>query len=297
MFVRRRAFTIAEALISCVLLLIILGVVGESIRMALRAQRKGEAQRQATAFGREVLHRIGQEMATAISVGLLPGGGELASGVIYPDYREPAYQAFPTEPLYRREQDRQVLPNSAGTVKFDRVYNRVIFTTPGKRSANFSDSLSEYVVVEFVVPPRPDAPTVPQSRLFRRTFRLQSDPLATSLPCLDLLDNYAVIRGAFFSIDPSDPMGNVNQLEASLTPEARNQRGVVVELPRADDRIEFSVEHTEAAPLRTRPLPNDPKFQPHLFGITAALSLDKQGNDNFLASQVVRQQVTIKSGF
>lgn len=293
---RTRGFTLFEAVVSLALTLTILLVVGESIRYAVRSHRRGEANRQAVATGREMLNRLTQEMATSISLGILPNGGELQSGVVYPDYARELNTPFGTSGLYRREQVTKPLPGGA-TIGVDRAYNRLIFTTPGRRSGQFNDSLTEFVFVEFLVPPQPSTPELPQGKLLRRTFRVQPDALASDLPGLTLGGAYEVVRPLFFAVEPSAPLSNPNMLEASMTLAQRQERCVILELPRADDELQFSVEHTAATVQRTTPLPRDPAYEPALFTVSVSLSLDKQGPGKFLASQVLSQQVTIKSGF
>lgn len=289
-------FTLLEAMVSTFLLATILLVVGESVRYAVRAHRRGEAKRQAMAQGREVLNRLTQEMATSISLGILPNGGELQSGIVYPDYASGLSQPFGSIPLYRREHVNKTLPDGS-TVPVDRAYNRLIFTTPGKRSGQFSDSLTEYVFVEFVVPPRPDDTSKPTNVLLRRTFRVLADPLATEIPGLGVTGNYEVVNPTFFLLNPADPLGNLNMIENGLTPEQRRERCTVLELPRPEDELQFSVEHTAATVQRTTPLPRDPAYEPALFTVTVSLGLDPQEQGTFLASQVLSQQVTIRSGF
>lgn len=196
MFVKaRRAFTLAEAMVGLFLLSIILGVVAEAIRWAVRSHRSGEAKRQAVALGRDVLNRISSEMSTSIGMGLLPNGGELRSGVVYPDY-SPALNLPFTGNLYKREHVLQTLPGGS-TVNVDRAYNRLIFSSPGRRSNVFSDSLADYVFVEYAVPGRLDNPDVPQNKLYRRTYRVLTDPLATAIPGLTVTGNYEVANGTF----------------------------------------------------------------------------------------------------
>ena len=296
MFVKaRRAFTLAEAMVGLFLLSIILGVVAEAIRWAVRSHRSGEAKRQAVALGRDVLNRISSEMSTSIGMGLLPNGGELRSGVVYPDY-SPALNLPFTGNLYKREHVLQTLPGGS-TVNVDRAYNRLIFSSPGRRSNVFSDSLADYVFVEYAVPGRLDNPDVPQNKLYRRTYRVLTDPLATAIPGLTVTGNYEVANGTFFALDPNDPLGNLNMVDAALTPEQKLQRGLVMELPKPDDQLQFSIEHTAATAQRTTPLPNDPAYQPALYTITVSMMIDSQGNNKFYGSQVLTQQVTIKSGY
>lgn len=282
-------------MISTALIVVILLVVGESVRCALRAHRRGEANRQSIAMGREVLNRLVNEMSTSISVGVLPSGGELASGVVYPDYAQALNNLF-AAPLYQRERVNKTLPNG-NTVVVDRAFNRLIFTTPGKRSTQFNDSLTEYVFVEFVVPPNPLVAERPHNRLLRRTYRFLDNPLATAIPGLQIAGNYAVVAPDFFALNPNDPLGNPNMLESGLSLEQRAERCVIKELPRDDDELRFSVEHNEATAQRTSPLPRDPAFETGLFTISVQVSLDKQGENNFLASHVLTQQVTIKAGY
>lgn len=293
---RRRGFTLLEATLATALTLTILLVVGESIRYAVRSHRRGEANRQAVALGREVLNRITHEMATSISLGILPNGGELQSGVVYPDYARDLNAPFGTAGLYRRERVNKPLPD-ASTIGVDRAYNRLIFTTPGRRSGQFSDSLTEFVFVEFLVPPQVQNPELPQGKLIRRTFRVQPDALASELPGLALAGAYEVVRPLFFTVQANDPLANPNMLEASLSPEQRRERCLIAELPRPDDELQFSVEHTAATILRTTPLPRDPVYEPALFTVSVSVALDKQEPGKFLASQVLSQQVTIKSAF
>lgn len=296
MFVkRRRAFTLTEAMVGMFLLSLILGVVAEAIHWAVRSHRSGEAKRQALVLGREALNRITSELSTSIGMGLLPNGGELRSGVIYPDYSPTLFQPF-TGNLYKREHVLQTLPGGS-TVNVDRVYNRLIFSSPGKRSGVFSDSLSDYVFVEYLVPPRLDNAELPQNKLYRRTYRVLPDPLATVIPGLSLAGAYEVVNPIFFVLDANDPLNNLNMVDAALTPEQRVQRGLVVELPKALDQIQFSVEHTAATAQRTTPLPNDPAYQPALYTISVSLMIDSLGNNKFYGSQVLNQQVTIKSGY
>ena len=290
-----RGFTLVEAMVGMFLLSIILGVTAEAIRWAVRSHRSGEAKRQAVSLGREVLNRITSEMSTSIGMGLLPNGGELRSGVIYPDYAPTLNQPFTGE-LYKREHLLQTLPGGS-TVNVDRAYNRVIFSSPGKRSGVFNDSLADYVFVEYLVPPRTDNPDLPQNKLYRRTYRVQADPLATAIPGLLLAGNYEVANGTFFALDPADPLANPNLVDAAMTPEQKLQRGLVLELPKPEDRVQFSVEHTAATAQRTTPLPNDPAYQPALYTITVSILIDSQGNNKFYGSQVLTQQVTIKSGY
>lgn len=292
---RRKGFTLIEAMVSTVLILVILIVVGEAVRWALRAHRKGEANRQSQAFAREVLNRLVNEMSTSISMGLLPNGGELASGIVYPDYAVDLNTPF-AAPVYLRERVVKTLANGL-TVNVDRAYNRLIFTTPGKRSNNFRDSLTEYVFVEFLVPPRQDLPNLPQHRLYRRTFQVVSNPLASEIPGLQVVNNYEVANPNFFALSSLDPLGNTSMLEAALSPEQRQERGLILELPRQDDQLQFSVEHNAATLQRTSPLPRDPAFEPALFTVSVSVSLDKQGENKFLGSHVLSQQVTIKSGY
>lgn len=295
MFVRRRAFTLTEAMVGMFLISIILGVVAEAIRWAVRSHRVGEAKRQATVLGRDVLNRISAEMSTSIGMGLMPNGGELRSGVIYPDY-SPALNLPFTGNLYKREHVLQTLPGGS-TVNVDRAYNRLIFSSPGKRSGVFNDSLADYVFVEYLVPPRVGNADLPQNKLYRRTYRVLSDPLATAIPGLTLAGNYEVANGPFFVLDPTDPLGNANMVDAALTPEQKLQRGLVMELPKPEDQIQFSVEHTAATAQRTTPLPNDPAYHPALYTITVSVMIDSQGNNKYYGSQVLTQQVTIKSGY
>lgn len=291
----RRAFTLTEAMVGMFLLSIILGVTAEAIRWAVRSHRSGEAKRQAISLGREVLNRISAEMSTSIGMGLLPNGGELRSGVVYPDYASALNLPF-TGNLYKREHVLQTLPGGT-TVNVDRAYNRLIFSSPGKRSGVFSDALSDYVFVEYLVPARQDNPELPQNKLYRRTYRVLSDPLATVIPGLTLAGNYEVANGPFFTLDPVDPLSNPNMVDAGLTPEQRLERGLVMELPKPEDQLQFSVEHTAATAQRTTPLPNDPAYQPALYTITVSILIDSQGNNKFYGSQVLTQQVTIKSGY
>jgi type II secretory pathway pseudopilin PulG len=293
---RSCGFTLLEAMLATALTLTILLVVGESIRYAVRSHRRGEAHRQAVALGREVLNRLTQEMATSISLGILPNGGELQSGVVYPDYARDLNTPFGSAGLYRRERVNKPLPDGS-TVGLDRAYNRLIFTTPGRRSGQFNDSLSEFVFVEFLVPPQESAPQQPQGKLLRRTFRVQPDPLASDLPGLMLAGAYEVVRPLFFAVQANDPLGNANMLEASLSADQRRERCLIAELPRPDDELQFSVEHTAATILRTTPLPRDPVYEPALFTVSVSVALDRQEPGKFLASQVLSQQVTIKSGF
>lgn len=293
---RRRGFTLVEGMISLLLLFTVLWVVGESIRWAVRSHRRGEAHRQAEVLGRQILNRIAQEMSTSISVGLLPNGGELVSGVVYPDYAGALNTPFPGN-LYRREHVTKPLPGGGGPINVDRAYNRLILTCPGKRSANFKDSLTDFVFVEYVVPPRVAAPDTPQNRLYRRVYRFQTDPLSTVLPGLQMAGNYEVANGSFFAVDGANPLGNPNLVDAALTPAQRQERGLVLELPHPDDELQFSIEHNAAKVQRTTPLPRDPAYEPALFTVTVSISIDKQGNNKFLASQLLSNQVTIKSGY
>jgi hypothetical protein len=282
-------------MVGMALLFTILWVVGESIRWAVRSHRRGEAHRLSLQLGREALNKIAHEMATSISVGLLPNGGELVSGVVYPDYA-PALNLPFSGALYRREHVNKTLPGGA-TTSVDRAYNRVILTAPGKRSAQFQDSLSDYVFLEFLVPPQVGNVDLPQNRLYRRTYRFQENPLTTVIGGLVVQGNYEVVNGDHFSVDPADPLGNPNMLDAALTADQRKERGLMMELPKPTDEIQFSVEHDTAKVLRTSPLPRDPAYEPALFTVTVQVSLDKQENNKFLASQLISQQVTIKSGF
>lgn len=223
---RCRAFTLTEAMVGLLLLSLILGVVAEAIRWAVRSHRSGEAKRQAIVLGRDVLNRISAEMSTSIGMGLLPNGGELRSGVIYPDYSPALNQPFSGN-LYKREHVLQTLPGGA-TVNVDRAYNRLIFSSPGKRSGVFNDSLADYVFVEYLVPGRLDNPDLPQNKLYRRTYRVQTDPLAAAIPGLTLAGNYEVANGPFFVLDAADPLGNSNMVDAALTPDQKLQRGLVM---------------------------------------------------------------------
>jgi len=297
MFARpsRRGVTLIEAMVALLLIGAILAVVAQSINWAVRSHRRGEANRKAASLGREALNKLANEMATSISVGLLPNGGELLSGIVYPDYAPNLNTPF-VGSLYLREHVNKVLPGGA-LVPVDRAYNRLIMTVPGKRSAQFKDSLSDYVFLEYLVPPKVADPTRPQSRLYRRAYRFQSDPLSTVIPGLQLAGNYEVVNGNFFALNAADPLANPQMLEASLSVEQRQERCLVLELPRDDDEIQFSIEHDAAKQVRTSPLPRDPAYEPALFTVTVQISIDKQGNDKFLASQLIRQQVTIKSGF
>lgn len=297
MFARRqpRGVSLVEAMVGLLLIVAILSVVATSINWAVRSHRKGEANRKAASLGREALNKLANEMATSISVGLLPNGGELVSGVVYPDYAPSLNTPFGGG-LYRREHVNKVLPGGA-LVAVDRAYNRLIITAPGKRSSQFRDSLSDYVFLEYLVPPQVADATRPQPRLYRRAYRFQSDPLSTVIPGLQLAGNYEVVNGTFFALNAADPLANPQMLEATLSAEQRQERCLVLELPRADDEIQFSIEHDAAKQIRTSPLPRDPAYEPALFTVTVQISLDKQGNDKFLASQLFRQQVTIKSGF
>ncbi|MBS2040764.1 hypothetical protein JST97_37605 [bacterium] len=296
MSVRRlRAFSLAEAMVGMFLLSLILGVVAEAIHWAVRSHRSGEAKRQALVMAREGLNRIASEMATSIGMGLLPNGGEARSGVVYPDYSPTLSQPFAGS-LYKREHVLQTLPGGTN-VNVDRAYNRLVFSSPGKRSGTFSDSLSDYVFVEYLVPPRPDNADLPQNKLYRRTFRVLADPLATNIPGLGLAGAYEILNPAFFALDPADPLGNPNMVDAALTADQRLQRGLVLELPKPLDQIQFSVEHTAATAQRTNPLPNDPAYHPALFTISVSVMIDSQGNNKFYGSQVLSQQVTIKSGY
>lgn len=86
-------------------------------------------------------------------------------------------------------------------------------------------------------------------------------------------------------------------LEAALTPAQKLERCLLLELPHPQDEVQFSVEHDTAKVTWTSSLPRDPAFEPALFTVTVRASIDKQENNKFLGSQLISQQVTIKSGF
>jgi len=245
-------------------------------------------------MARDALHRLGQEMATSISMGLLPNGGELQSGVVYPDYAPVLTSPFGNDVFRREHIQRDV---NGTPLRVDRAYNRLIFTTPGKKANTFTDSIAEYIFVDFAVLPKPSDPRTPSHQLVRRTFRVTDNPLNVALPGFGFQGNYLVVSRNFFQLDPGDPLGNTQQLEAGLTLKQRRERCLVLELPDSNDQIEFSVEHHQADAVRTRPLPRDPAFQPALFTVTAKISLGNQGNGKFLASHILSQQVTLKSSY
>lgn len=291
----KRGVTLVEALMSVALVALILLVVLESVRVALRSHRRGEAHRQAQSLGREALSRITQELSTALSLGVLPNGGECKSAVVYPDYAGELTVPFGGS-FYAREHGTRPLPDGT-PMNYDRALNRLIFTAAGKRSRQFSDSLTDFVFVEYAAAPRGATDALPQNRLYRRTFRVQPDPLARELPGLTLTGEFETIVPGFFRLDADDPLGNPGQLEAALTPETRAGRCIVAELPRQDDQLQFQVEHNAYQPPRSSRLTGDPMYEPSLFSVTVRVDLDRQGDGKFFASQSFTEQVTIKSSF
>ena len=87
MFVKaRRAFTLAEAMVGLFLLSIILGVVAEAIRWAVRSHRSAEAKRQADAAAAQQMQQSAlaeQQSNTARNLAQSPTDGDTAlSGIM-----------------------------------------------------------------------------------------------------------------------------------------------------------------------------------------------------------------------
>lgn len=299
---RRQGFTLIELQVGLVLFLFALVVIYEAIAYGLRAHRKGEAARQATSFAREILSRLTAEISTAVALDIFqadPLNGvdrDFESAVLWPDSYAALSLAFPG-PFYLRERPTVTLPgNRTGTV--DRVHNRLIFSRPGKAAdANYSDrDYRQFVYVDYAVIPA-NAAGEGQHRLIRRLFQVAKLPLSPPQG-VNLSGTNRIVQPVFFNLDPVNPFSNPNTTLANLTVAQQTEQQVVLELPRPDDQMSFTVEHSPYLDPRGRPAPPAPGFDPSLFTVSVSVSLTRTDSApvRFLATRTLTDQTRVKSG-
>ena len=295
----RRGFSLVELQFG--LLLFIICVVGlfEAVSFGLKAHRKGESARQATAQCREILSRLQAELATAVALSTFqpdPLNGvdqDFQSAVLWPD-PYPEFANVFSEPFYKRERATVTLPGGRAQ-DVDRVSNRLILSRPGKQAdVNYNDrDYHQFVFVEYVVPPAKTDGTG-QNRLYRRVYQVATTPFGDPRG-VEKKGVRRTVDPAFFALDPNDPLSNPNLVGATLTQQQKVDQYVVLELPRPDDQMSFTVEHPRYTDPRGRP---SPAYDPSLFTLNVTVSLNrtgKQAND-FMAIRSLSEQARVKSG-
>ena len=302
----RRGMSLIETLIVCLLLSALLLVLGEFVHWGLRAHRKGEAARKATTMGRDMVSHLVSAIATGVK--LQPFNPDALNGirtdfqsaVLWPDPYQGGVVTF-GDPFYLRESLNTTLP-SGQLVPVDRVRNRVIFTRPGTAPGpNFNtNDYSQFVYVEYVVAPA-DANGRGQNILYRRLYQCAPGPNQNPVG-VSLLGSQRTIDPSFFVMDPTSPLGNVNMLNAGVTPEERLEQCVIFQLPHLDDQITFTVDHTQYVSPDGQQPPRAPAYDPSLFTVTMNVSVDRVGDGylssgrTFMATQVYSLQGRVKTG-
>ncbi len=156
-------------------------------------------------------------------------------------------------------------------LEVDRVFNRLIFTRPGKEAGvNYNArDYKNFVYVEYLVDESNP------SFLYRRVYPVIKNPLAIgAAPDGVNLTPSSFQRWVlenFFTITAGSPGTNPNLL-ANLS---SDEQLVAWQLPQKTDRLRFSVAHSKFTPSTPQLPPKVPYFEPSIFNISVTVSLDK----------------------
>ena len=296
---KRRGLTLIETLVVCVILSVILAVLGEMLMWGLRAHKKGEAVRKATALGREIIGHLTSQIASGVTLDTFSADitqgvtKDFQSAVLWPDCYLDYTNVF-LEPFYARERINTTLPGGE-LVPTDRVNNRLIFSRPGKQAGKtYNDrDYSQFVFVEYVVLPSDPTTGAGQHRLYRRLFQV-AEPPALDPRGVNLGGYKRIVDPVFFALNPLDPLDNPKLLVKGLPAKEKAEQCIIIELPNERDQISFSVEHTQFVSKTGQQPPKVAAFDPSLFTVSVTLKLDKQGD--FLATQTLSEQARVKAG-
>ena len=217
---RRRGFTLPELLITSALFITLAAMASYGVLLGLRAQEFDRSVRESQLVARDVLNRLVDEMRTATAlpvVGL--GTNQVPSGVLHPD----SYGAGSpfTGTLY-----------ASGTTASGSYFvkNRVIFSRPGTESAGTSfnpSNLSDYVYVEWLIPPSPSDGSLPWNRIYRKVHNV-----GPTSPGHAFSTNRWLVQKDYFV--------NGTGLRATFSTE---ESWMVARLPGANDMLGLTVEH------------------------------------------------------
>lgn len=284
---------VAVAILSIVLL-----VLGELLQWGLRAHRKGEAARKAQSLAREIAGHLTAQIGTAVPLATYSvppnANKDFQSAVIWPDCYEANHSSF-SSGFFRRERTTENLPGGT-TSEVDRVYNRLIFSRPGKQAGSDYNARDyrKFVYVEYLVDP------ADPRRLYRRIYPVQKDVLNPSAPPNGVDTTIGSFQRwpleTFFSLTSGQPGANANMITNLSTDEEL----VAFELPKAGDQLSFVVEHTKYTPSTPQQPPKVPKFEPSNFTVRVTVALDKNPGQmtsgDFLGNVTLSEQARVRAG-
>ncbi|MCA9797480.1 MAG: prepilin-type N-terminal cleavage/methylation domain-containing protein, partial [Candidatus Eremiobacteraeota bacterium] len=148
---RKRAFTLIEAVVAAALLVILGTVIWQLLSFGIRAHGKGEAHRLAQSNARQILDLLTSEMRSAVALPVATP--TLKSAVLWPDpWGTQGGVSFNPTTFYGRVEQNEGTTNP---ILYDEVNNRVIFSRAGRQTGDqafTSIDLGDYVYVEYVVP-------------------------------------------------------------------------------------------------------------------------------------------------
>lgn len=219
---RKRAFTLIEAVVAAALLVILGTVIWQLLSFGIRAHGKGEAHRLAQSNARQILDLLTSELRSAV---VLPvATPTLKSAVLWPDpWGTQGGVAFDPATFYPRVEQNEGTTNP---VLYDQVSNRVIFSRAGRQTGDqtfTSIDLADYVYVEYLVP------ETARHTLVRNVYTTQG---LTALATQNINDAQGDSNLEWL-VEPGYFDGQTN-LQA---------REVVAELNDPTDRINFRVMH------------------------------------------------------
>jgi prepilin-type N-terminal cleavage/methylation domain-containing protein len=297
----RRGLTLVEVMISMTILTIVMSILWQFLQWGLASHRKGEAIRQSQSLARDIAGHLSGQIGTAVplatfSVPVTPPGinKDFQSAVLWPDPYEDNHSSFAST-FYRRERVTESLSGS-GTVEVDRVFNRLIFSRPGKEAGSSYNArdYKNFVYIEYLVDE--SNPSI----LYRRVYPVIKNPLAIGAGP----DGVSLTVGSFqrwvlenfFTITGGSPGSNPNLLANLNT----DEQLIAWQLPQKNDRLQFSIAHSKFTPSTPQLPPKVPYFEPSIFNLSVTVSLDKNPgrltNGDYLAEFTLNEQARVRAG-
>ncbi len=284
---QNRGFTLIELLVAAALFTALSAMAAYWIMIGLRAQEFDRNVREAQVVARDVLNRLVDEMRTATTLPLTSvGTSQVPSGVLYPD----VYGTVDRGALF---QDAIFM---LGVSPEDGHFadNLVIFTRPATETAGGSfdpADLTNYVYVQWMVPPSPADSRTPWNRVYRRI-----KSVGTTSPGHTFDTGHWLVRPAYFPVvrvtyDEDLVVGRLNGPDDIL--EFRVQHPVYIDPIRGVPGAEVTLTECRGHTHNT--------YDRNLFNVTVRAITFRRGDNNRMANAkksetVLRSQVRIQSG-
>jgi len=288
---RRPGFTLIELLVAAALFISLTSLAAYWIMVGVRAQEFERNAREAQVTARDVLNRLVDEMRTATTLPLASREEHpVPSGVLYPDPYGSTDSPFGG--IYRQ---------GVNAVDGHYAENRVIFTRAGTDTSGGAfdpADLAQYVYVEWLAPPNPDAARRGQAwnRIYRKVHGI--DPSRSLGHTIDLQTHWGVVANFFTK---------GNNVRGS-----KEDDWMVGRLNGAEDILEFRVQH----PAYINPIFGQPgkevsftgcsahshnTYDRNLFNVTVRAITFRRGENNTLrdakkTETTLRSQVRLESG-